>query len=134
LTAINPKILNLSPAEQASYRGRQKLLSMLARVHGNAYPLWTAGRGSALLLANWILAAPPRIYVCAVSVGALHRYRRECDSEEVERHSSPLFAPANHQVSPASVGDFRFLKFDGEEVVACALLHISSVGAGSPLS
>jgi hypothetical protein len=56
------------------------------------------------------------------------------DSEEVERHSSPLFAPANHQVSPASVGDFRFLKFDGEEVGACALLHISSVGAGSPLS
>ena len=85
-----------------SYRGRRRLFSILARVHSNAHLLWTAGRGLALLLVNWISAASPRIYVGAVLSALSVAIGGNAILRQVERHSSPLFAPANHQVSPAS--------------------------------
>jgi hypothetical protein len=78
------------------------LFSILARVHSNAHLLWTAGRGLALLLVNWISAAPLRIYVGAVLSALSVAIGGNAILRQVERHSLPLFAPANHQVSPAS--------------------------------
>src|SRR5271165_3587373 len=85
-----------------SYRGRRRLFSILARVHTNAHLLWTAGRGLALLLVNWVMAAPLRIYVGALLSALSGAIGGNAILRQVERHSSPPFASANQQVSPAS--------------------------------
>ena len=68
----------------------------------NAHLLWAAGRELALSLVNWIWAAPLRIYVGAVLSALSVAIGGHAILRQVERHSSPLFAPANHQVSPAA--------------------------------
>src|SRR5208282_5973606 len=85
-----------------SYRGRRRLFSILGRVHSNAHLLWTAGRGLAHLLVNWAMAAPRRIYVGAVLSALCLAIGGNAIVRQVERHSSPLLAPANQQVSPVS--------------------------------
>jgi hypothetical protein len=99
--AINPKHPEPFSGQARSYRGRRRLFSTLARVQSNAHLLWTAGRGLALLLVNWIMAARLRIYVGAILSALSVAIGGNAILRQVERHSS-LFAPANHQVLPAS--------------------------------
>jgi hypothetical protein len=109
------------------------LFSILARVHSNAHLLWTAGRGLALLLVNWVTAAPRRVYVGAVLSALCLVIGGNAIVRQVERHSSPLLSPANQRVSPVSVNAASAAKTAMTDLsLASATLVSGKVEASAP--
>lgn len=107
------------------------MFSTLARFHSNTRLLLQAARGAVLLVIDWAMAVPARIFVGAAISALVVGVGGNAIFTQDERHRSALAAPANPEASVAPVNAASAVDFEKAGGPAPALTGAPAASSAS---